>query len=406
MNSTLRNLLRIALATGLVSFGMAALVPGRAIAQTAIGTEQASPPVVPVQEVQAFQPLGAAAGPELVPSPTRSPAPQATAGAGYLQSVPQPPLQPGSLFAPALPAAGPPPDLEHPYFEYDPNLNPPQWGQPGWFVDADIAVVHPMLNNLMTDTIGGVPQLVTSGGRPVAVNLGSPAALGMAQDPRVEIGYRLPSGFGAFAISDRGLFGISGNQTVFTADGAESLNNRLSANYTDFDYISREYTPSPVWNMQWRAGWRLAESFTQTSISQSFAQAAAGSGVYYAQQTNKSLSTGPHFTIELSRRLPRQGFFIGCLADLCDTTSRQYQTFYAATTTAGTGTYKVDFDQQIPILTLQGGLGWTPPRHPRCSFFAGYIQQSWYNIGYTSITDSGAGRFNLNGFILRWSQNY
>ena len=59
--------------------------------------------------------------------------------------------------------------------------------------------------------------------------------------PRIEIGYRLPSGFGGFAFSDR-FFNTSGTGPFVGPAGTTTRSTQLGVNYSDWDYISREYT--------------------------------------------------------------------------------------------------------------------------------------------------------------------
>src|SRR5262249_41309972 len=49
----------------------------------------------------------------------------------FLKTLPRPPDQPASLLAPAPPLGSPPPNLEQPYFQVDPLLDPPALGLPG-----------------------------------------------------------------------------------------------------------------------------------------------------------------------------------------------------------------------------------------------------------------------------------
>src|SRR5690349_19115914 len=58
-----------------------------------------------------------------------------------LQSLPELPSQPRSLFAPAPPMGPPPSDFEHPYLRRDPLLDPADWPQPGWFADVDVGAI-------------------------------------------------------------------------------------------------------------------------------------------------------------------------------------------------------------------------------------------------------------------------
>ena len=126
----------------------------------------------------------------------------------FLKSLPQPPDQPRSLVPGPAPIGPPPPDLEKPYFQWDPILDPPQLGQqPGWFTNVQIGVIHPhIFFGQMSHSCS------TSPGQRVLV---APGAAGQSWTvaPRLEIGYRLPSGFGGFSFSDR-FFSTSGVRTV------------------------------------------------------------------------------------------------------------------------------------------------------------------------------------------------
>ena len=139
-------------------------------------------------------------------------------------------LRPGR---PALPYPGP-------YFEDDPRLDPPILPLPGWFADVEteIAVAHVKNKLVNTVSIGGAA--------PNTVALPS-AELDWTVAPRFELGYRLPSGFGAFALAYRFLT-TEGTQGTIGADGPASLHSRLELNEVDFDYVSREFSLALVGN--------------------------------------------------------------------------------------------------------------------------------------------------------------
>ena len=137
----------------------------------------------------------------------------------FLKSLPHPPDQPRSLFQPAPAPGPPPPDLER-YFERDPLLDPPQWRQaPGWFTDLRFDIIHPHLFFGLVRS--GV--VARSTGQFALVAPGA-AQLNWTVAPRFEIGYRLPSGFGAFSFSDR--FFQTGGAGPFS--GPAGLTNRTS----------------------------------------------------------------------------------------------------------------------------------------------------------------------------------
>src|SRR5690242_3573494 len=97
----------------------------------------------------------------------------------FLKTLPRPPDQPASLLAPAPPLGPPPPDLERPYFQTDPLLDPPALGLPGWFGDVDFGILKPHLVNQLrlpvtlppssppvTGNVPGIPPgVVTSAGQ-------------------------------------------------------------------------------------------------------------------------------------------------------------------------------------------------------------------------------------------------
>jgi hypothetical protein len=336
-----------------------------------------------------------------------SAAPGGTAGwePEFLKSLPQPPDQPRSLFAPASPQGPSPPDLER-YFELDPVLDPPEWGQrPGWFADVRVDVIHPHIY------FGQFKHsVVTPSGRSILVAPGA-AQQSWTVAPRLEIGYRLPSGFGGFSFSDR-FFSTSGTGPFIGPAGATTRTTRLGVNYSDWDYTSREYTPWLNWTMEWRAGIRLAETWTDTRVDQSFAQAAAGRGVFIAGASNYTVGTGPHFGVELDRKFPRSGLSLVTRLDIANTFTRERQLFAAATTnltTTGTperGVFTQNFWQQVPILNYQVGMGWQPPSYPYVRVFVGYVYEIWWQFATNSNTQTTHGSFDNQGVVFQAGVNW
>src|SRR5262249_18999881 len=155
------------------------------------------------------------------------------------KSLPRPPEQPRSLFQPAPSPGPPPPDFER-YFESDPLLDPPQWGRTGWFSDVQISVIRPTI--FFGEMRHGV---VPPFGRRVIVAPGA-AKQDWTAAPRIEIGYRLPSGFGGFSFSDR-FFNTSGSGPFVGPAGSVTRSTSIGVNYSDWDYFSPEYTPWANW---------------------------------------------------------------------------------------------------------------------------------------------------------------
>src|SRR5205814_3631065 len=115
-----------------------------------------------------------------------------------LPGFPQVSATPSSLFAPAPPPPAPPPDFGRPYFQTNPLTDPPQLPCPGWFTEVEAIVTKAHVKNQLFDTVQ-----VGSRSPDVVGPLGA-AALDWTVSPEVEMGYRLPSGFGAFSLGYRG----------------------------------------------------------------------------------------------------------------------------------------------------------------------------------------------------------
>jgi hypothetical protein len=320
----------------------------------------------------------------------------------FLKSLPRPPEQPRSLFQPAPEPGPPPPDFER-YFELDPLLDPPQWGKLGWFADVQIGVIRP------TIFFGQMRHGVfTPLHRKVIVAPGA-AKQDWTAAPRLEIGYRLPSGFGGFSFSDR-FFNTAGTGPFMGPAGSTTRTTHMGVNYSDWDYLSPEYTPWwGNWKMEWRAGIRLAETWIDTQVNQSLAGAAAGTGVLAERTSNYTVGAGPHFGLQLDRKFPDSGLLFVARIDIADTFTRVRQLFSATTLAPSGGTargeWTENFWQQVPILNYQVGLGWQPPRNPNISLYVGYLYEFWWQVASNSnlVPTAGGPRgfFDNQGVVFQ-----
>lgn len=263
-----------------------------------------------------------------LPSPlpgSEPPAPEEAWQPEFLRSLPRPPDQPRSLFQPALSLAAPPPNLER-YFVSDPLLDPPQWPKTGWFTSFQIDIIHPhVFGNQWKATV------VTSAGRAVNVATGV-AQLNWTVAPRLELGYRLQSGFGELSVSDRGFY-TDGTGPFSGPAGNFTRTSHLGVNYTDMDYASREFTPWVNWTMKWRAGVRVAYTWIDSTVSQPFNVAAASNGVFADRAVNYTAGAGPHFGVALDHNFTQPGLSFLINLDIADTFTRIRQRFSTATTT-------------------------------------------------------------------------
>jgi hypothetical protein len=320
----------------------------------------------------------------------------------FLQTFPRPPDAPASLLAPATPLA-PPPNLEKPYFQTDPLLDPPFLGRVGWFADVEAAIVKPVLESQLLGTV------TFADGK--TVNVGLPASkLYWTASPRFEVGYRLPSGFGGISLAYRYLVS-EGSSPALSADGPATLNSRLDYNIADLAWTSREYTPWQLCDMRLRLGLRYVSTYFDTQAFTPVAEAMAGDGIYFSRNTASYVGIGPLAGLDLSRRLNRWGLALSGRLDLSSAIGRERQNFFASTTTLGpdgqpqNGRTIIASSQAMPIVMARAGLNWQPPTLPTVTFFAGYqFEYVWHAGELTIIPDTG--NFWDQGVVLRAEWNY
>jgi hypothetical protein len=358
--------------------------------------------VVAVLGGLALAPRGWAQAPRRPEEPTaRTSSP--TAEPDPLQGLPRPPDEPVSLYreAPAGPSYTCDP-LPGPYFERDARLDPPQFPQPGWFGDVEAGLVVAHFKNRLSDMI----QL---GNRmPDAIHVPG-AELDWTGSPRFEVGYRLPSGFGEFALSYRFL-DTDGTGTGLVPDGLAFLKSRLDFHVVDVDYISREFSPYPQWGMRWRFGLRYFSLYYDSQAAEPFAEAAAGSGVLGARNTDHFQGFGPRVGVQLERYLGCSGWALVGRIDGASVVGRTSQVFAEEVIPGATGgplagAFRRGNTQTLPTLNFQVGLGWEPPAYPHTHLFLGYEYEYWWDAARLSVSTSRGEMVN-QGLLLRAEFNF
>jgi len=321
----------------------------------------------------------------------------------FLQALPRPPDQPRSLLAPALLPGPPPPDLEGPYFRPDPLLDPPRLDGLGWFADVDVGLLKPHLKNQLTNTVTFPDGSSTTVGLPAAT-------LNWTVSPRFEVGYSLPSGFGAISLGYRFLVS-EGTNLVFGPDGPATLKSRLDVNMGDLDWSSREYTPWTLWDVKVHLGLRYLSVYFDSQANEPFAAAAAGTGIFNSRTTNSFVGIGPHTGLDLSRRLGFGGLALVGSVDVSFAFGRIRQGYFASSTTPGvgglpqTGETIVASSMAVPVLNSRLGLGWQPPAYPGVRLFAGYQFEYFWDVGQL-LPANTFGEFFDSGAVLKAEFNF
>lgn len=317
----------------------------------------------------------------------------------FLPGLPNTPDIPSSLYAPATPTYTCQ-QPECPYFDCDPRLDPAFLPQPGWVADVEVDVALPHVSN-------GVHDTVTLGGITSRVELGS-AKLDWTGSPRVELGYRLPDGFGEFDIAYRFL-GSDGTGTVrgpFAApDGPATLTSRLAIEIGDLDYSSNEISICSWW-MKWHFGLRGADVYFDSRADEDPAVAAGGSGIFERRMTNNYWGIGPHWGLDLERRIGDSGFTIVGRLDGAILLGRLGQGFFEVSTTPGVSAQTIQSNPDaVPMLDWSLGVAWRPPSCQALRFFLGYQGEGWWDVGHFAGEGTDA-QIQSEGVLLRADFNY
>jgi hypothetical protein len=322
-----------------------------------------------------------------------------------LPGLPRPPDSPGSLFLPpsTTPSYSCEP-LPGRYFNADPQLDPPPFLPLGWFTDVELAIIVSHFKNRLVDTV----QI--GSGEPTTVHVPG-ADLDWTVAPRVELGYRLPSGFGEFAVAYR-FFGTDGTGVVQGPDAAELLKSRLSVNVVDLDYASREFLTCqwPYVHMKWRFGLRWADAFFDTQADEPFAAAAVGGRIFETHTSNNFWGIGPHTGLELTRQCEPGLELVGWV-DGATLLGRIRQNFFEESTKLGandqlqTGNTRRSVSQDVPSIRAFFGLSWQPPPCRSVHVSVGYEYEYWWNVGRDSGTTS-RGELSDQGVLLRAEINF
>ncbi len=321
-----------------------------------------------------------------------------------LPGLPRPPDQPNTLFqpAPATQVYGCE-DLECPYFEKDPLLDPVCLPQPGWLFDAEMDILGTHVSNHVGETD---PTVVPPGVNGVNVPM---ATLNWTVSPRFEAGYRLPSGFGEFDVSYRFLetsgVGSLPAGTAVSPTSAARLSSHFDMDVGDVDYASVETSLSMLGPsgplMKWRIGLRTADLLFTSDADEPSVR-----GTHFSI-SNNSWGIGPHAAVELRSQPSSSGLgWVGKL-DGGLLFGQTHQRFFDSVS-GGT----VDFENWEQPAMISGflGLEWRPRCRPNLDFVLGYTGEYWWNVGRMSDPDiydsQTAGEVGINGAVLRLEYNY
>jgi hypothetical protein len=288
-------------------------------------------------------------------------------------SIPQPGTPLGDAMADLTvgpPPRQPPPGVPGEYFECDPLLDVAELPPPGFFGSLGVYAVNPHIQ-LWADLRGPVNR---ANGKTDIVSV-TGAHLDWTASPDVMLGYRLPSGFGAFTIRYQG-YGTSGDQTVPVNGLDADVHSRLDMNLADLDYRSEEFSLWPGFDSTWMAGGRFINGYfdslqnTATPMSD---------GAVSQHVTNHFYGFGPHGAAEFACFLHGPQWALVGRLDGAWCEGRIRQTFSETTTAGRTFGSAFTSSQNVPILQAEIGIRYR--YRPGVEIFFGYRYEHFWNIG-------------------------
>jgi hypothetical protein len=261
---------------------------------------------------------------------------------------------------------------------------------PGWFATLEIGVFDPHFRNGLTlpVTVGGVTHPVFVPGVP----------LDWTGSPRIELGYRLADGAGAFLVSYRSLVTSGGaTEANFDPSGPGFVKSLLNLNVVDIEYRNGPCQFAPLWDLTWDVGARVGTAY--------YSSRAAG-GVVEERVSNNFVGAGPIAGIEVARRIAevpglavfgrlQGGAMFGTIWQNAEETIR-----LADGTLIG-GANHAHLGQTVPFLNFQVGVSYMPQVRGRWMRFAlGYEIEQWWDVGDLQSTTSH-GDLTFQGIFFR-----
>jgi hypothetical protein len=263
------------------------------------------------------------------------------------------------------------------------------------FFNVEVDFLRPSLKNRLHADVP-LPD-----GETATIDLAN-ADLDWTVSPTLEIGWH-PFGntCAFFALNYR--FVVSElNSTLPNAISDFQVRTRLDLNSIDFDYGTTPYSFAPRWDVSTRLGIRLTDLFFDTSFHNAFLT---------EQESSNFFGAGPHARLDLERHLAvLPGFALFGRVDgavlIGQVDQRFRDHFFDATGALVNTDMGQRRTQSVPMLTLQAGLSFTPPRAQNLHLTAGYQFERWWNLGELGPQGDGTqlgthGHLTTQGVFLR-----
>jgi hypothetical protein len=305
-------------------------------------------------------------------------------------------------------------------------LDLPEGAPPGYFFNVESSVVFPRFHSELQ---GGRVTLAQTSGVAVNSSIGIPPGDGLpitgdivnfpynklnpTVTPRFEVGYRFPKGFGEVRLGYR-LMNSQGSDTVVVGElGPAAQTGRLSVQFVDLDYATREFSLPAGWELRPAVGVRYASGFLDSRVAflnpvtiqeQPFGVAPFTRLTQYESVNNQWI--GIHGVLEVGRKLGLSGFTVFGRVEGSGLYARTRQIFTETFVEAPQFT-GINVANRLggPIVATQGGLSYDMPRWNRSRILIGYQFEQWWQFGRGN-NDQSFGNLTDQGLFLRAEFNF
>lgn len=258
---------------------------------------------------------------------------------------------------------------------------------PGWFANLDLMILRPhLVSNLTGSPNQGVDTL----------NLTTLGPMGTFVSPSLELGYRLAEQLGEFHVGYRYEGGQTSGPSADTPGAMQT--DRLDMSVIDFDWATHNpFTLGPGWDLRFNVGVRVATIYFDTRRS-----FAAGGPVADELATSFFVGVGPEAGAELTRELFVPGLNVYGRVSGASLFGDIHGTF-AQATMAGAANDSFRDQVSVPVLALQAGLSYAPPRWNYSRVLVGYVWEEFWDIGRLN---NSTGDLLNRGIICRIEWNF
>ena len=279
-----------------------------------------------------------------------------------------------------------------------------------------------------TKLVGGQVTLAKTSGVSPSSSVGLPPGAGMpitgdivsfpgnrfnpTVSPRLELGYRLPDGFGEFKISYRFMDSTGSDTVIVPTLGMPTSRAAWMSSSSIWTMGTQQFSLGPDWEMRTAIGLRYSEVFFDSQVA--FLDPSPVIGAYGTTPFTRLTQSeavgnwylGAHAVGEVGRTLFVPELTLFGRVEGTGMYGRVNQTF-KETFVEGPGMTQISVNNGVgcPLVAGQVGLSWDIPQWNHSRVMIGYQYEMWWQFG-RGDNDLSFGTLDDQGLFLRAEFNF